>query len=217
MTTPLPKEFDQIKTLARTFLARFFDNDITGGSTDVRHSFLWLLGAIALPGFFVPHSRLNKWARIALLGGPDAVRIESAPDKVFILGTSMVIVAGLAAIVWQSLLIDRRDVLVLGGFPVRHRTVLLGKFGALVLFFSMITVAMQTLASFFFGLYLGMHGGPAFGLWQMVVHFLTATAAGLFMYLGVVAAQGVLLSVAGPRLAARLAPGRPPASGPGRG
>jgi hypothetical protein len=206
MTPLAPREPDQIKTLARTFLARFFDNDITGGSTDLRHSFLGLLGAIALPGVWMASVRAGAWSRIAQIRGPEAVRFESAPEKVFILGTSMVIVAGLAAIVWQSLLIDRRDVIVLGSFPVRRRTVLAGKFGALVAFFGIITAAMQTIASCFFGLTLGMHGGPLFGLWTIVAHFVAASAAGLFMYLSVIAAQGLLLGVAGPRQSARFAP-----------
>jgi hypothetical protein len=204
--SPLPKETDQVVTLARTFLARFFDNDVTGGSEDVRHSFLWLLGAMALPGFWAATARLGAWTRIALFRGPDALRMESAPDKIFILGTSMVMVAMLTAIVWQSLLIDRRDVLVIGSYPVRHRTVLAGKFGALVAFFGIITVAMQTIASFFYGMFLGMHGGPLFGLWQMLVHFVVSGAAGLFMYLSVIAAQGLLLGLAGPRQFGRLAP-----------
>ena len=206
MTPSAPREPEQIKTLARTFLARFFDNDITGGSTDLRHSFLYLLGAIALPGVWMANVKMGAWNRIAQIRGAEAVRLESAPEKVFILGTSMVIIAGLAAIVWQSLLIDRRDVIVLGSFPVRHRTVLAGKFGALVGFFGIVTAAMQTAASFFWGLTLGMHGGPLFGLWTIVAHFVAAAAAGLFMYLVVIAAQGLLLGFAGPRQSARLAP-----------
>ena len=203
---PLPRETDQIRTLARTFLARFFDNDLTGGSTDLRHSFLWLLGAMALPGMWLPHVLMGRWARIAMFRGPEALQVESAPEKVVILGVSMVMVAGLTAIVWHSLLIDRRDVIVIGSFPVRHRTVLGGKLGALIGFFAIITVAMDTLASFFFGMYMGMHGGPLAGLWQMVAHFVASAAAGLFMYLAVISAQGLLLGVAGPRQFARLAP-----------
>ena len=206
MMPPLPRETDQIRTLARTFLARFFDNDLTGGSTDLRHSFLWLLGAIALPGMWLPHTLMGRWARIAMFRGPEALQVESAPEKVVILGVSMVMIAGLTAIVWHSLLIDRRDVIVIGSFPVRHRTVLGGKLGALIGFFAIITVAMNTLASFFFGMYMGMHGGPLAGLWQMVAHFVASAAAGLFMYLAVISAQGLLLGIAGPRQFGRLAP-----------
>ncbi len=155
---------------------------------------------------WLPHVLMGRWARIAMFRGPEALQVESAPEKVVILGVSMVMVAGLTAIVWHSLLIDRRDVIVIGSFPVRHRTVLGGKLGALIGFFAIITVAMDTLASFFFGMYMGMHGGPLAGLWQMVAHFVASAAAGLFMYLAVISAQGLLLGVAGPRQFARLAP-----------
>ena len=202
----LPSEKDQAVTLARTFLARFFENDITGGSTDLRHTFLRLLAVIAVPGIFAPHGKLAVWTRISMLEGGEAVRMQSAVDKVFALGTTMVIVTGLAAIVWQSLFIDRRDVLVLGSFPVRHRTILAGKFGALAIFFGIVTVVMHAISAGFYGMYLGTLTGLLFGLWMIVVHFLACTAAGLFMYLTVIAAQGLLLGVAGPRQFARLAP-----------
>ncbi len=201
-----PSEKDQTVTLARTFLARFFDNDITGGSTDLRHTFLRLLAVLALPGIFTPHGKLAVWTRISLLEGGEVLRMQSAVDKVFALGTTMVIVTGLAAIVWQSLFIDRRDVLVLGSFPVRHRTILAGKFGALAVFFGIVTIAMHAISAGFYGMYLGTLTGLFFGLWMIVVHVLVSSAAGLFMYLTVIAAQGLLLGVAGPRQFARLAP-----------
>ena len=206
MTPPPPARRARSKRSRGTFLARFFDNDLTGGSTDLRHSFLWLLAAIALPGIFVPHHRIGVWMGILYKRGPEALSMESALDKIFSLGLTMVIVAFLAAIVWQSLLIDRRDVLVLGSFPVRHRTVLAGKFGALAGFFGVIWIAMHAAGAVFYGLYLGGQTGLLSALRTLVAHFVTSGAAGLFMYLAVIALQGLLLGVAGPRLFARLAP-----------
>src|SRR5687767_14569446 len=71
MTIDLPSERGQIAALARAFLARFFDNDLTAGSTDLKHSFLWLIAAAAMPGIAMPSANMEKWSRLAIIRGPE--------------------------------------------------------------------------------------------------------------------------------------------------
>ena len=61
-----PQERRQVGALARAFLARFFDNDLTAGSTDLKHSFLWLIAAAAMPGLAMPNSNMERWSRLAI-------------------------------------------------------------------------------------------------------------------------------------------------------
>jgi hypothetical protein len=98
-------------------------------------------------------------------------------------------------------------VLVLGSFPVRHRTVLAGKFGALAGFFGLIWIAMHGASAVFYGLYLGGQTGVVSALRTLVAHF-RHVGCGRAVHVprrdrpaGSAARRG-----AGPRLFARLAP-----------
>jgi hypothetical protein len=211
MKTNLPAERGQIVALARAFLARFFDNDLTAGSTDLKHSFFWLIAAAAMPGIAMPNSKMEAWPRMAILrapeGGPEFLRMSASVDIVFAIGVTMITMGLLATVVWNSLLLDRRDALVLGSFPVRHRTVLAGKILALIAFFGIVFAGIHPLAAIFYGLHLGAPiDGIAFGLKLSAVYLLVSILAGLFVVLVVVGAQGLLLSVLGPRLFARVTP-----------
>jgi hypothetical protein len=204
------RERQQVSVLARSFFSRFFENELTGVSTDVRHSFIWLIAALATPSFMMPIFKLGGWGIMAVTPGPEGgvefLRKASAVDKVFVIAYTMASVGVLAAVVWQSLLVDRRDVLVLKTFPVRDSTLLAGKWGALAALLLVVSVAMHTPAAFFYGLLLGGWDGIIAAIRLAATHFVVLSAAGLFTFLSIVAAQGMLLAVVGPRLFARLGP-----------
>ena len=63
-----PGEVGQCRALARAFLFRFFENEITAGSSDLRSSFFWLLSILIPPGM--------NWVQTVLL----------APDKEYAIG-----------------------------------------------------------------------------------------------------------------------------------
>lgn len=211
MTTHVPAEPRQITALARAFLARFFDNDLTAGSTDLKHSFFWLIAAAAMPGIAMPNSKMEFWPRVAVLrgpeGGPEFLRMSASVDLVFAFGVTMIAMGLLATVVWNSLLFDRRDALVLGSFPLRHRTVLASKVAALAAFFGIVFAGIHPLAAVSYGLHLGAAiAGLGFGAKLAAVYLLVSILAGVFVVLLVVGAQGLLLSVLGPRLFARVTP-----------
>ena len=205
-----PRAAPQIRTLARAFLARFFDNDLTRGSMDVQKSFLWMIAALAMPEFILPNLATNRWSITAMsyapMGGEAYFRRVVDTDLVIAMGMTMASMGLLGAIVWHSLLIDRRDVLVLGAFPVRHRAVLAGKALALAGWFGIISAGMHPLGALFYGIHIGAVTSPWLGVAIVLVHIVVATLAGLFTFLAVIAAQGALLAVAGPRLFERVTP-----------
>src|SRR5688572_23224851 len=67
----VPSERGQVIALARAFLGRFFDNELTAGSTDLKHSFFWLIAAAAMPGIAMPNANLERWGRLAAIRGPE--------------------------------------------------------------------------------------------------------------------------------------------------
>lgn len=203
------READQWRALSRAFFARFFDNDWAGNGTDVRASFIWLMAAAAMPGLVMPHIAMFRWDLTmdsrAPLGRIVALRMNSGLDKTFILGVTMVVIGAITAAVWESILIDRRDLYVLGVLPMHRRTIVSSKLTALLLFIGVLSLGMHAGGAFFYAVYLGGHEGLVGMLRLGLVHLVTLFAAGLFAFLAVVSAQGLLLAIVGPRWFARFA------------
>ena len=197
---------DQTRALARAFLARFFENEITAGTDDLKASFFWLVAFVAVPGFFAPMMMSNKWSLIALVQGPEALRLLTRGDKALSLGFVMIATATITAIAWNSLLGDRRDALVLGVLPVRPITIIGARLTALAIYMVGLALAMNTLASLSFGFGLAAKSTFGFALRGVGAHFVASVAASLCVFLWVTGAQGIVLAGLGARTFARLAP-----------
>ena len=201
-----PHEREQFRALTRAFLARFFENEITSGTDDLKTSFFWLLSFLAVPGLFMPMMMAHTWQFVVLTQGADALRELTRGDKAFYLGFVMVATAAVTAIAWNSLLADRRDGLVLGVLPVRPVVIVVAKLGALALYITLVAVAMNALASFSFGLFLATGSTFTFVFHGLAAHLVASVLASACVFLCVAGFQGIVLSVAGPRIFSRLAP-----------
>ena len=141
----------QVDALARAFLVRFFESEITTGTDDLKQFFFWLLAALAVPGLFIPWIMAFEWQLLARMDGAEALRIASRAEKTFYLGFTMIASGVLTAIAWSSLLPDRRDTLILGALPVQPRTVVAAKLLALAAYVGLVAVAMHAAGSIFWG------------------------------------------------------------------
>ena len=201
---PLYAALDQVDALSRAFLIRFFESEITAATDDLKQPFFWLLAALAVPGMFIPWIMGFEWQLMALVQGAEAVRIASRAEKAFYLGFSMAASGILTAIVWSSLLPDRRDTLILGTLPLQPRTIVVAKLAALAAYLGLVAVGMHAVGSVFWGMILGDAVSPLFSLRGVFAHFVASSAASVSVFLAVAAAQGLTLAVAGPRLFRRL-------------
>lgn len=191
----------QVTALFRAFLGRFFENEMSEGSRDVRASFVRMIGMLAAPGFLLPFSNLYRWGGLAAQGG-ETLRIATIADRLIYVSLAMAAMMLLAAVVWQALLVDRRDAIVLGSFPVRPRTIVAGKLLALLGYLGIVTVGMNVIASLAYGLVLG--GGPLGMLRAISGHFIASVLACMFACLSVAAFQAAVLAIAGPRVFVRV-------------
>lgn len=199
-------EREQVRALTHTFLARFFENEITSGTDDLKMSFFWLLSFLAVPGLFMPMTMAWTWQLIARFKGPETLRVLARGDKAFYLGFAMMATAAITVIAWNSLLADRRDGLVLGVLPVRPIVIVLARLGALTAYMTLVGVAMNAFASLSFGLFLGNGATFAFVLRGVAAHFVASVGASMCVFLLVTGLQGVVLAAFGPRLFVRLSP-----------
>ncbi len=205
MTPRPPGEIAQGRALTRAFLFRFFENEITAGSHDLRSSFLWLLSIVVPPGLCVPALALFNWAGAAAFFGPDIFRRLSWADKTLYMGFGMVVTGAVSAVVWNALLVDRRDVLVLGVQPLRARTIVAAKLAALATYIGLLIAFMHTGAAVSFGL-LGSFRDLPYAFRSILALFAGASLASAFVFLAVCAVQGVFVAALGPRLFARVSP-----------
>ena len=196
----------QIGALVRTFLLRFFESELTSTPDDLKTTFFWLLAFLAVPGLVIPVDLSFAWTLRATLEGVEGLRVASRGEKAFYLGFAMIASGSLSVIAWGSLLVDRRDGLILGALPVRPLIVLTAKLAALAAYIALVAAAMHTLASVSFGFFLASRGTVGFALQGIVAHFVAASASSAFILLAVVALQGSVLALFGPRLYARAAP-----------
>lgn len=201
-----PSEGPQLVALTRAFLFRFFENEVTAGSNDLRGSFLWILSVLVPPGLCLPFIALMKWSTMDYVLGPEGVQRMAWMDKTVYLGLGMIVAGAIGTIAWSSLLVDRRDALVLGVQPVRGRTIVAAKLLSLGAYIGVLIVGMHTLASFAYGMLLGNFGAMAFAFRGILAHFVASSLGSAFVFLAICALQGVLLAALGPRVFARISP-----------
>jgi hypothetical protein len=197
---------DQVRAMTRAFLARFFENEITSATDDLKTAFFWLVAFLAAPGFLLPVMMGFRWQLIERIHGSEALALLSRADKTLYIGFVMIATAALTAIAWNSLLGDRRDALVLGVLPVRPVSIVGARLCALAVYMVGIGVAMNALASITFGMGLAGHKTFGFAVHIMIAHFTATVASSVCIFLWVTGVQGIVLAVLGPRIFSRAAP-----------
>jgi predicted permease len=219
-----PSRFAHSRRLVPAFFARFFESELTDGADDPKTAFFALVAILAVPGFVLPLLLAGAsapipaatglgidpsgwgWSMIAHYQGVDALRTISRADKAFYLGFAVIASAIVSVIVWNVLLLDRRDRLVLGPLPVRQTTLAAAKLIAVAMYVIAVAVAMHALASLAFGIALAANNTLTFALRGIAAHFIASMAASAFVMFAVVAVQGVALAALGPRWFVRISP-----------
>lgn len=192
-----------VRALFDVFFARFFESETTAGPSDLRQSLLWLIGCLAAPGVFWGFWQSFRWQLIAMMHGEPALRLAVLFDKTLYLSFTAVAIGLVACVAWPSLVIDRRDALILGVWPVRLRTIVLGKLAALASYIAIIAAGMHAGSAMMFGTLLGA-GSPVGTVRAVLGHFVSAVAISFFVFGGIAALAAAALAIAGPRRFQRL-------------
>ena len=129
---------------------------------------------------------------------------RAVPQKLYFIGYSMAAVGLVTVLVWDALFPDRRDAMVLGGLPVRARTVAFSKLAALVAFVGGFAVAVNAPATVVFSFVAGGYLPFETFLRYPAAHLAATVSAGLLVFLALVAVQAGLALVCPRRLHRRL-------------
>jgi hypothetical protein len=197
-------ERSQVGVLLRVFLGRFFENEATSGATDLRDSFFWLIAALAAPGLLFAFHQQFYWNFVSLgQGGAAKLRTYVLFDKTFYLTLTSVAMGLISVAVWNALIVDRRDAFIIGVLPVRRRVIITAKLFSLLAYIGALNLGMHAGAALLFATALSdVQGSMIRGL---TAHLIASSAAGIFVFLMVVALVSACLTIVGPRRFARSA------------
>lgn len=194
----------QIDALARAFFARFFESELTAGVDDMKHSFFWLVAALAMPGIFMPTLMSFEWGLWGRIRGYEYIQMTSMGEKAFYLGFTMISAGALTAIAWTSLLPDKRDTLILGAMPVNPSAVVVSKLIALGAYIGLIAAGTHLAGTFLWASLLGNEAPLAFMIRSFPAHFIACSGLTATTALTIAGIQGLTLALVGPRLFRRV-------------
>lgn len=179
------------RVLFHAFFRRLLDNDLVPEGVDSEDALSWLVPLFAAPAAMVTLWLFPKYALLVDIA-PELFAAASRGDRLFFLGYSMAAVGFLTLLVWEGLLPDRRDAVVLGALPIRGRTVVAARlmaFSALLVGFAF---AINVPAAFGFAFAAGGAGSAFAAVRLFVAHLATTVGAGVFVALSVVVVQATL-------------------------
>jgi hypothetical protein len=179
----------------------FFENDLMPqGLPQVRLA-IFTAVVLVMPALQVPLHAWGGYERARRLR-PEVLDMLMWPHKLLFVTFVMMTTAMIALVVWDNIFPERREVFVIGHLPIRARTIILARMGAVVLLLALICGAAAVPSAFMYGVVAGGYS-PGGILRTIAAHFVATMAAGAFAFLLLLAAQGLMLNLIPHRWAQR--------------
>lgn len=199
-----PTPSAQFRPLTETFLARFFENEVTSGRTDLRTSFFWVVAVLAGPGLLGVVYRQFAWTEITMRHGSEALPAYVLFDKSLYLVITFVAIGFVSAVAWPSLSLDRRDGLILGALPIRLREIVSAKLVAVGVYILVLSAGMHGLTALLVGGALGAGISLDMVGRGIAAHLIASSALGVFVFAAAAGVQATALALLGPKQFARI-------------
>ena len=215
---PGPERRSPVFLLTRHFFRQFFHSDLLAPQAGTEVTLTHVLALLVVPGIFISVSLARKYAFL-LAHFPLSVHQEATlEDKFFFLSFSMLVIAFVAVLNWDSLFPTRNDYNILTPLPVRMRTLLACKGLALVLLLLLFTLTVNAIPTVLFPLVVNANMGSllhegrfilesgereqiqeqtglVFAGRFILAHALSVMAGSAFAFLSVVSIQGILINL----------------------
>ncbi|HXJ94357.1 MAG TPA: hypothetical protein VMT20_16035 [Terriglobia bacterium] len=192
------EERRQRRELTLLFAGRFWENDLVSITGDVRGTLVGVFAVVAGPGWILPFLECLAFSDKRFTSLPLYERDWIAlPHKAIYLALSMTVLGILTVFEWDALLLDQRDYSVLRPLPVRLTTVLAAKLSALAFFWAVLAVVINAVSALIFPVAVMQWGSLGSLLWMIRVHVVAIVAGNAFVFLAMIALQGLLMNVSG--------------------
>jgi hypothetical protein len=182
------------RVLSGHFFNRLFQNDVFPFEDQLKERLYAALAILAVVGGYAADNIFSRY----LVAVPDYG--TSWQEKCYFLTLFMLLLAFAVALEWDIIFLDKRDFANLMPLPIRLRTMFGAKFSSFFFFVALYTLAVNALAVFVVGIYLGQWKSQSIGamLGYMAAHLLSAAAANFSIFFLIVLIQAVLLLVLSP-------------------
>lgn len=183
------------RVLVRHFFNRLFDSELIASGGSLAESAATVLGLLWASGIPVAWVTVNKhW--LMSIRTPEAIRqAVTWSDREFLISMSMAIMGAVAIFCWESVFPDRRDCLILSGLPLRPSLLMGAKLTTLAGTFVATTVMANFVTTFFFPIATMFRGTVDEGLLAYASHIITVGSASAFVFLTMLAVQGLLANL----------------------
>ncbi len=180
-------------TLTRHFFHRFFQNDFVDFEDQMKEQVILVIAILAV--FFGQAANAALFSYTFEPSGSPAW-LDAWIPKTYFLSLFMTLMGFITVLEWDVVFPDSRDFLNLMSLPIRTRTWFASKFASFLLFIGMFSLGSNIMAVFVFPYHLSSFkpGDLAFLGAVGVGHIVSAILAGLFIFLAIVGAQGILMT-----------------------
>jgi hypothetical protein len=192
------------KILWRTFVEQFAANESATSDIQMRRAIIGVVTFLITPGVFLIGKTMSSYELTLLIARhrnmPQLIETYHAQMAVLFVSYSMITTGLLTVFIWDTLVFDKRDAMVLGPLPLKGRTIVAAKLAAL----ATVLVGSATVVNVTSGLpFAFVTGGPEGHILRHLAGHLTGTIGGaVFMFCTLVIVRGLLVLIVSAHAAA---------------
>ena len=194
------------RLLWRNFVEQFTANESATSDLQMRRAIIGVIAFLITPGVFTMMRSLGSFEILRLVAEarnmPQLVDTRLAQMAVIFVAYSMVTTGLITVFIWDTLVFDKRDAMVLGPLPVSGTTVVFAKLAALATFLIGTALAVNVTSGVPFGLVTGGNRGMI--IRHTLGHFAGTIGGAVFMFSALVIVRGLLVLLVRPQFAATI-------------
>jgi hypothetical protein len=192
------------RILWRTFVEQFAANESATSDVQMRRAIIGVVTFLVTPGLFLMMKTMSGYELMVIVARhrntPQIIEAFLAQMAVLFVSFSMISIGLLTVFIWDTLVFDKRDAMVLGPLPLRGSTVVGAKLAALATFLMGTALAVNSVSGVAFGFVTGAIDGR---ILQHLAGHLSGTVGGaVFMFCSLVVVRGLLVLLVSTHIAA---------------
>ena len=186
---------EPFKILWRVFLEQFAANESATSDVQTRRAIIGVITFLVMPGLFLMMRTMSGYEVMVKVARakdmPQIVEVFLAQMAVLFVSYSMISTGLLTVFIWDALVFDKRDAMVLGPLPLRGRTIVGAKLAALATFLLGTALAVNVVSGMSFGFVTGAIDGRI--LQHLVAHWAGTIGGAVFIFCALVIVRGLLV------------------------
>ena len=183
------------KILWRVFVEQFAANESATSDMQMRRAIIGVITFLITPGLFLMMRTMSGYEMMVMVARhrnmPQLIEVFLAQMAVLFVSYSMISIGLLTVFIWDALVFDKRDAMVLGPLPLRGSTIVGAKLAALATFLVGTALAVNVVSGVSFAWVTGTLDGRI--LQHLSAHLSGTVGGAVFMFCALVVVRGLLV------------------------